>query len=98
MINEYGALCGMRISCGNWSIWRKPTSMSLCPAQISHYLMWDWTWAAVAPGVVLCPLAVLMGHPQYIGLTTINITILFCVLFLSLISNGCFLFQVSLKK
>jgi hypothetical protein len=38
MINEYGAVGGMRIGRGNRSNWRKPTPLPLRPPQIQHYL------------------------------------------------------------
>jgi hypothetical protein len=45
--HECGAVGGMRIFRGNWSIRRKPGPMPLCPPQIPHYLTWARTRAAV---------------------------------------------------
>jgi hypothetical protein len=44
IINEYGAVGAMRIDKGNWSIWRKPSLVPLCPPQ-SHM-----TWPGIDPG------------------------------------------------
>jgi hypothetical protein len=38
MINECGAVGGMRIGSGDRSTWRKRTAVPLCPPQIPHYL------------------------------------------------------------
>jgi hypothetical protein len=46
MINECGALGGMRIGRGKRSTRRTLASVSLLPPQISHYLTWDRTRAA----------------------------------------------------
>jgi hypothetical protein len=54
MIDEYGAVCGMKIGRGNRSSRRKPAPVALCPPQISHHLTWDRTrrltaWAMARP-------------------------------------------------
>jgi hypothetical protein len=41
MIDECGAVGGMRIGRGNRGTWRKPAQVPLCPPQIPH----DPTWA-----------------------------------------------------
>jgi hypothetical protein len=41
MINEYGAVHGMRIGRGNRITRRKPVSETLRPLQIPHDLTWD---------------------------------------------------------
>jgi hypothetical protein len=43
MINEYGAVGGMRIGRGNGITRRKPAQVPLCPPQIPHDLTWDRT-------------------------------------------------------
>jgi hypothetical protein len=42
----YAVVGGVRVSRGNRSILRKPASVSLCPPQIPHDLIWDRTGAA----------------------------------------------------
>jgi hypothetical protein len=44
--DDYGAVGGMRIGRGNRSTRRKPAPVPLCPPQIPHDLIWDWTRAA----------------------------------------------------
>jgi hypothetical protein len=44
--DECGAVGRMRIGRGNWSTWRNPAPVSLCPPQIPHDLTWAWTQAA----------------------------------------------------
>jgi hypothetical protein len=46
MINECGAVGGMKIGRGYRNIRRKPAPVSLCPPQIPHELTWDQTRAA----------------------------------------------------
>jgi hypothetical protein len=41
MINEYGAVGGVRIGKGNRSIRGKPGLVPLCPPQVIHELTWD---------------------------------------------------------
>jgi hypothetical protein len=41
MINEYGAVIGMRIGRGNRCTRRIPAPMPRCPPQIQHHLTWD---------------------------------------------------------
>jgi hypothetical protein len=41
MINEYVIVGGMRTGRGKQNIWRKPTSVLLCPPQIPYDLNWD---------------------------------------------------------
>jgi hypothetical protein len=45
MINECEAVCGMRVSWGNWSTFRKPAPVPLCPLQIPEIgpglLQWE---------------------------------------------------------
>jgi hypothetical protein len=43
MINECGAIGGMRTNKGDRSTQRKPTPVTLCPTQILHDLTWDQT-------------------------------------------------------
>jgi hypothetical protein len=38
MVNEFGAVGGMRTEWGNSSTWRKPSPVLLCPSQIPHDL------------------------------------------------------------
>jgi hypothetical protein len=45
IIDEYGAVGGMRFSRGNQSTQRKSAPMPLYPPQIPHDLIWDQTWA-----------------------------------------------------
>jgi hypothetical protein len=45
--DECGAVSGMRIGRGNWSTWRKPALVPLCPPQITHDLTWARTQAAM---------------------------------------------------
>jgi hypothetical protein len=44
--NEFGGVGGMISARGNWSTWRKPSTVPFCLPQILHDLTWDWTWAA----------------------------------------------------
>jgi hypothetical protein len=46
MINEYGAVGGIRTGRGNGSTRRKPAPAPLCPSQIPHYVTYDRTRAA----------------------------------------------------
>jgi hypothetical protein len=46
MIDDYGAVGGMRIGRGNRSTRRKPAPVPLCTPQIPHDLTWDRTRAA----------------------------------------------------
>jgi hypothetical protein len=46
MIDDYGAVGGMRIGRGNRSTRRKPAPVPLCPPQILHYMNWDRSRAA----------------------------------------------------
>jgi hypothetical protein len=46
IIDDYGAVGGMRIDRGNQSTWRKLAPVPLCPPQIPHDLTWDRTRAA----------------------------------------------------
>jgi hypothetical protein len=46
MIDDYGAVGGMRIGRGNRSARRKPAPVPLCPPQIPHDLTWDRTRVA----------------------------------------------------
>jgi hypothetical protein len=46
IINEYGAVGGMRADRGNRSTWRNPTPAPPCPPYISRDLTWDRTQAA----------------------------------------------------
>jgi hypothetical protein len=46
MIDDYGAVGGMRIGRGSRSTRRKPAPVPLCPPQIPHDLTWDRTRAA----------------------------------------------------
>jgi hypothetical protein len=65
MINEYGAICGMRICRGNQGIQRKPTTVSLCLPQILHYLTWDWTKAATVGSHQLTSWAMACPIPEF---------------------------------
>jgi hypothetical protein len=47
VINEYGTVGGIRICRWNWSTWRNPAPMPLCPPQNTHDLTWDGTQATV---------------------------------------------------
>jgi hypothetical protein len=47
MVNEYGAVGGVRIGRGNRSIWRKTAPVPICPPQIRHNLTWDQSQAAM---------------------------------------------------
>jgi hypothetical protein len=47
MINECGAIGGMRTDGENGSTGRKPGLVPLCPPQISHDLIGDRNWAAM---------------------------------------------------
>jgi hypothetical protein len=46
MIDDYGAVGGIRIGRGNRSTRRKPAPVPLCPPQILHDLTWNRTRAA----------------------------------------------------
>jgi hypothetical protein len=46
MVNECGAVRGMRIVKRNRSTWRKPAPLPFCPSQIPHDLTLDRTRAA----------------------------------------------------
>jgi hypothetical protein len=41
IINEYGAVSGIRIGKGNRSTQRKPAPLPLCPPQNPHNLIWE---------------------------------------------------------
>jgi hypothetical protein len=43
MIDDYGAVGGMKICRGNHSTWRKPAPVPLCLPQIPHGLTWAQT-------------------------------------------------------
>jgi hypothetical protein len=45
MINEYGAVGGMRIGGGNQSTWWNPPPVPFCPPQIPYDLTWGQTQA-----------------------------------------------------
>jgi hypothetical protein len=40
MIDDYGAVAGMRIGRGNASTWKKAAPVSFCPPQIPYDLTW----------------------------------------------------------
>jgi hypothetical protein len=46
VINEYGAVGGMRIGRGNRSTQKKPALIAICTPQTSHALTWNRIWAA----------------------------------------------------
>lgn len=69
MINECRTICGMTLGKGNQSTWRKHHPMPLCPPQISHDLMQDWTWAAAVGSWWLTAWA--MAQPLEAGKTAI---------------------------
>jgi hypothetical protein len=51
VINEYGAVGGMRIGGGNRSPRKKPASFPFGPPKIPHELTWDVIQAAADFGV-----------------------------------------------
>jgi hypothetical protein len=55
MINECGAIGGMRIGECNRSTQTKSAQVLLCPSRIAHYLTWDRTRAATVEGRVVTP-------------------------------------------
>jgi hypothetical protein len=46
LINDYGAVNGMRIGRGNRNTWIKPAQVLFCRPQISHHVTWYRTRAA----------------------------------------------------
>jgi hypothetical protein len=62
MIDDYGAVDGMRIGRGNQSTWRKPAPVPLCSPQIPHDLTWDRTRAATVGSLRLTAWA--MARPS----------------------------------
>jgi hypothetical protein len=64
MIDQYGAIGGMRISRGNRSPLRKSAPLPLCPPQIPLNLTWDWTWATVMGSRWLTASAVAWPMPE----------------------------------
>jgi hypothetical protein len=61
MINEYGAVGGMRIGRGNWSTSWDPAPVPFCPPQIPHDLTWDQTQAVAVRSQQLTTAANLYG-------------------------------------
>jgi hypothetical protein len=41
MVNEYGAVGGLKVGRGNRITRRKAALLPLCPPQIAHYLIWN---------------------------------------------------------
>jgi hypothetical protein len=51
MINEYGAIGGMRIDKGDWNMCSKPAPLPRCPPHIPHDLAYNLIWAAAVRGL-----------------------------------------------
>jgi hypothetical protein len=70
MIDECGAVGGMRIGRGNRSTRRNPVPVPLCPPQIPHELTWGGTRAAgdsqSDPAVNLMKTGRRMGAPEHV--------------------------------
>jgi hypothetical protein len=68
MINECGAVCGMRAGRGNWNTRRKRAPVPLRPLQIPYDLTWDRNPAAAVGSRRLIAWA--MGWPMFPSLLT----------------------------
>jgi hypothetical protein len=90
MINEYGAVGGMRIGGGNSSPRRKHASFSFCPPKIPHELTWDRTVPAADFGisVKLC----LVRASKNTGILTFNYGT-----FIAIFSDICFLQNILVR-